>query len=194
MIHCFAMARSSLCTSMRAAAVLAAFAFTACGGDKRSDAAAGTITFNIGNGPPIWIRIDGSMCPALEVLTSAGDKVHTDPLGITCCNCGASVEVAVYRKVEAGARLAVMWDGREFFTVNTGDNCVPLRNETRPVKTGNYVATLRWLPAKPSGATCQIEANGDTRCWDECEPTSQKQVPFTLTAQDVVVPVDVPVL
>ncbi len=179
---------------MYATAVLAALVFTACGGDEHNGAGAGTITFDIGNGPPIWIRIDGSMCPALEVATSAGDKVHTDPLGITCCNCGLSVQVAVYRKVEAGARLPLKWDGREFFTVSTGDKCVPLRNETRPVKPGNYVATLRWLPAKPSGATCQIEANGDTRCWDECEPTSQKQVPFTLTTEDVIVPVDVPVL
>lgn len=179
---------------MESAVVLAALAFTACGGDERSDGAAGAITFDIGNGPPIWIRIDGSMCPALEVVTTAGAKVYTDPLEVTCCNCGVSVQVAVYRKVEAGARLPLKWDGREFFTVSTGDKCVPLRNETRPVKPGKYAATLRWLPTKPSGPTCQIEANGDARCWNDCEPTSQKQVPFTLTSHDVIVPVDVPVL
>jgi hypothetical protein len=155
--------------------------------------AAGTATLQVNYGAPVWIRVEGNICPALTVATKAGKTVATLPLETTCCNCGRALQQAVYRKIAPGTVLPLKWDGREFFTINTGDNCTPLRNETRPVVPGDYVGTIHWSMAAPVGANCLNTQNGDVACDDECEPTQTTQVPFTLRAgADTTVEVTLP--
>lgn len=163
--------------------------------DTNAAATAGSVTLQLNHGDPIWIRVDGNICPALTVATKAGSTVPTEPLPTTCCTCGRALQVAVYRKIAVGTVLPLKWDGREFFTVNTGDNCTPLRNETRPVVPGDYVGMLHWSIAAPAGADCHSTKNGDVACYDQCEPTQTTQVPFALrTGADTTVEVNVPPL
>jgi len=162
-------------------------------GDTNDAAVAGTVTLLLNHSAPIWIRVDGNICPAVTVATKAGSSVQTEPLPTTCCTCGRAAQLAVYRKIAVGSVFPLKWDGREFFTVNTGDNCIPLRNETRAISPGDYVGTLHFSLAAPVGSGCENTANGDVACYDMCEPTQTTQVPFTVRAAvDTIVEVNVP--